>query len=121
MILLTVGSLQYFLVLHITGMDFLAPLRHFRRRGISVNVDNIVFKANYRGMVFILILMAVLVTARQFIGKPISCHLFSDISHRPVANDVSKCVVMADCNYRLSSLAFGNCLLVAWNLHNSCQ
>ncbi len=85
-----VKMLRSICILHTTGMDFLAPLKHFRRRGISVNIDNIVFKANYKGMVFILILAAVLVSARQFIGKPISCHLFSDVSNRPIANDVSK-------------------------------
>jgi hypothetical protein len=50
------------------------PLKDFIKKDKTA-IDNEVFRAHYRHTVFILILCTVLLTAKQFFGDPITCHV----------------------------------------------
>lgn len=56
----------------ITMLDLFAPIKCLLQEE-SVRVDNVVFRLHSRFTVLLLLVCTILVTAKQYIGEPISC------------------------------------------------
>ena len=64
-------------LLSTTSMSFYGFLSNFRglAKKEEVAIDNSVFRLHYRYTVFLLVLCSGLLTATQFFGSPITCHM----------------------------------------------
>lgn len=56
----------------ITMLDLFAPIKCLLQEE-TVRVDNVVFRLHSRVTVLLLLVCTILVTAKQYIGEPISC------------------------------------------------
>ncbi|RLU23891.1 hypothetical protein DMN91_004099 [Ooceraea biroi] len=64
-------------------LDLFAPIKCLLQEE-SVRVDNVVFRLHSRVTVLLLLVCTVLVTAKQYIGEPISCMTDASIDKDPV-------------------------------------
>ncbi|XP_020292151.1 innexin inx2-like isoform X2 [Pseudomyrmex gracilis] len=64
-------------------LDLFAPIKCLLRQE-PVHVDNVVFRLHSRVTVLLLLVCTILVTAKQYIGEPISCMTDSSIDKEPV-------------------------------------
>ncbi|XP_012061065.1 PREDICTED: innexin inx2-like [Atta cephalotes] len=64
-------------------LDLFAPIKCLLQKE-SVRVDNVVFRLHSRITVLLLLVCTILVTAKQYIGEPISCMTDASIDKDPV-------------------------------------
>lgn len=83
-------------------LDLFAPIKCLLQEE-PVRVDNVVFRLHSRVTVFLLLVCTVLVTAKQYIGEPISCMTDASIGTNP-ANLFWLTRIYAKCTREISRI-----------------